>query len=481
MSDLHQLVERLERAVSRLEALGGTSAVAAAVAAKPSSTAAAPSAALSPFEVAYEEIISGQLSQFAEAAVKANPKLKDIAGLLSEAFSSQRSFLRVVANYSAPTDPAVFSALLQPTAAKMEAIAALREKNRGELFNHFSVVSEGVTALAWVTEPKTPIALVDEGINSSKFYTNKIRVQFKGDEVQLGYIGAYEALLSALRDYVRNFHLTGLSWNKSASPATKDSLSAASAKQPPAGGSAPPPPPPPLPPASLFHEAPANGDNKPNTAALFAELSKGEGVTSGLKKVTKDMKNQPPASSVVVEAPKVASTVTGAKKGAVPKGTPKLAQDGNKWLVEYQTNRESDPIEISDTNIRNNVYIYGCSRCVIVVKGKVNTITLDSCEKCGVVFDSIVSNAEVVNCTSVKLQANGKVPSITIDATSGCLVYLSRDAMDVEIVSSKSSEMNVSIPTSEEGDFEEIPIPEQFVSKINGKRLETGPSQHSCG
>ena len=60
---------------------------------------------------------------------------------------------------------------------------------------------------------------------------------------------------------------------------------------PPAPAAGGPPPPPPPPPANLFDDLKIdeNAEDKARNA-LFAELNKGEGVTSGLKKVTDDMK-----------------------------------------------------------------------------------------------------------------------------------------------------------------------------------------------
>lgn len=48
----------------------------------------------------------------------------------------------------------------------------------------------------------------------------------------------------------------------------------------------------------------------------------------------------------------------------------------------------------------------------------------------------------------VSLQVLGKVPTITIDKTDGCQMFLNKDTLDVEIVTSKSSEMNVLVPTA---------------------------------
>ncbi len=116
-------------------------------------------------------------------------------------------------------------------------------------------------------------------------------------------------------------------------PFSLASAASSSAPPPPAGG---PPPPPPAPAPGQLDSAPA----KPNvSAALFSEInSKGEGVTSGLRKVTKEMKtkNRDPndKSSVVQAVPKKAASSSSSSSSAGPKkGTPKFELQGNKWVV----------------------------------------------------------------------------------------------------------------------------------------------------
>ena len=66
----------------------------------------------------------------------------------------------------------------------------------------------------------------------------------------------------------------------------------------------------------------------------------------------------------------------------------------------------------------------------------------------------------------MKVQCKGQVPSVAIDKTDGCVVYLSEEAKGAQIVTSKSSEMNVSFPKPGTDEWMEVPIPEQFVNKI---------------
>ncbi|MEQ2267294.1 F-actin-capping protein subunit alpha [Xenotaenia resolanae] len=97
---------------------------------------------------------------------------------------------------------------------------------------------------------------------------------------------------------------------------------------------------------------------------------------------------------------------------------------------------------------------------------------LDSCKKMGLVFDDVVGIVEVINCKDVKVQVMGKIPTISINKTDGCHVYLSKDSLSCEIVSAKSSEMNILVP-NKDGEFTELPVPEQFKTIWDGQKLVT--------
>ena len=72
-------------------------------------------------------------------------------------------------------------------------------------------------------------------------------------------------------------------------------------------------------------------------------------------------------------------------------------------------------------------------------------------------------------------QVLGSAPTINVEKTDGCQMFLSQDSLGVNIISSKSSEMNVMIPTEEE--FLEIAVPEQFRTTVKGTTLETVPTE----
>jgi len=207
-------------------------------------------------------------------------------------------------------------------------------------------------------------------------------------------------------------------------------------------------------------------------SGVFAALNKGGDVTSGLKKVTNDMKakNRADRSGKVEEiVPK------GVKKTTAPKQPPKCELQSNKWVVEYQVGQ----CEFEITEMKQTVYLYKCDGATVIIKGKFNAVTIDSCKKTNLIFDEAISSCELVNCNGVKVQINQKVPSVSIDKTSGGVIYLSKESLGTQIFTSKSDELNVSIPgPSEEQPFIEFPIPEQFLNTIVDGKLKTEMNAH---
>lgn len=68
--------------------------------------------------------------------------------------------------------------------------------------------------------------------------------------------------------------------------------------------------------------------------------------------------------------------------------------------------------------MNNVIYMFRCHDSTLVVKGKVNSIVMDSCRKSSVVFDSVVSSIEFVNCQSVQMQVCYLFPLSIKDATT---------------------------------------------------------------
>jgi adenylyl cyclase-associated protein len=224
---------------------------------------------------------------------------------------------------------------------------------------------------------------------------------------------------------------------------------------------------------------PSGGSAEPDTRnALFAQLNQGGDITKGLKKVVKGEKIDRP-----IPVPKAkAAPAPAPAKAAAPAKPPKFGLNGKKWEVEFQKDNQS--IVIEESNVKQACYIYKCVNSVIYVKDKINSIALDGCKKCQVVFADVISGVELVDCDSCKLQCSGTVHTIAIDKSQGVQVILNEASLGAEILTAKCSELNVIVPGSEfeGGEYKEFALPEQFISKWNAatKKYETECMSHSA-
>lgn len=254
-------------------------------------------------------------------------------------------------------------------------------------------MAEGISAIGWVTVSPTPAPYVKEMCDSAQFYTNKVLMAFKDNanmQHHMEWAKGFIVFLTELQKYVRQHHTTGLVWGKL-----------------PAAG---PPPPPPPPMAPMGEKSAADKALDDARAALFASINKGEDITKGLRKVNPEqMTHKNPglrASNTVPETMKNLSLAENNKATAVAasKGNEKLCLEGKKWLVENFKGKHD--LMVNDTYMQQSVNIYQCEDCVLTVKGKVNSITIDKCKKFGIVFDGIVSVVELINSKQIKAQVS---------------------------------------------------------------------------
>ncbi|XP_070777348.1 adenylyl cyclase-associated protein 1 [Enoplosus armatus] len=466
MAELASLVQRLEVAVGRLESMsapGGSAGDSAG-------------GAVSVYVEAFDEIVSGPVAQYVALSQKIGGDVQKHAEMMKEAFACERNLLTTASSSQRPSD-AVLTTLLQPVSKAILQVQTFREHNRtSALFNHLSAVSESVPALGWVAMAPKPCPYVKEMQDAAMFYTNRVLKEFKEkDKAHADWVKALVSIWTEMQDYIKKHHTTGLTWSKTGP------IAAASAAPPPApaGGCPPPPPPgPPPPPMDLSGPSGGGGGDADNRNALFAAINKGSDITRGLKHVgDNDKTHKNPAlrgqGAPVRTGPKpFASPTPRPAASATPTRTlpPVFERDGKKWKVENQEGVQD--LVIKDTELKQVVYAYKCNKSTLQVNGKINSITVDNCNKMGLVFDHVVGIVDIINCKDVKVQVIGKVPTISINKTDGCHIYLSNDSLSCEIVSAKSSEMNILVP-NKDGEFTELPVPEQFKTIWDGKKLVT--------
>ncbi|XP_016297348.1 adenylyl cyclase-associated protein 2 isoform X2 [Sinocyclocheilus anshuiensis] len=447
---METLVERLEQAVIRLEA----------VAVK--------------LQNCPGGLVNGDISSIINGGESKSMESFDhlLSGSVSEYLRTSTAIGGDVAKHTEMAD------LLRPLSDQIQEVQNFREKNRGSsLFNHLSAVSESIPALGWVAVCQKPGPYVKEMNDAAIFYTNRVLKDYKDtDPCHVEWVRSYLNIWTELQTYIKEHHTTGLIWNKT-SPVAPPSLFSA----PPDGPCPPPPPPPPPgPPPMFMDDSPKPDDTAAQHSALFAQLNQGEVITKGLKHVSEEQKThknpnlRSQGGRTHQGSPAKSQNPSTSACAPAKKHSPVLELEGKKWRVEHQ--EKSHDLVIEETELRQVVYVFSCSNSTLQIKGKVNSIIVDNCKKLGLVFDSVVGIVEIINSRDIQLQVMGKVPTISINKTEGCHVYLSKDSLDCEIVSAKSSEMNVLVPEGED-DYREFPIPEQFTTVWDGSSLVTEPTK----
>ncbi|KAL7069824.1 hypothetical protein ACQ4LE_010829 [Meloidogyne hapla] len=472
LNKLEGLVGRLEMAVQRQEALYKPG-----LSPKPTSVpppAGGTDGSVPPSIRAYDDLVNNALQAFVAASKKIGGPVGQMADKVSTAFDSQRRAIWEGIGRPEPND-AQKQQLLQPIVEQVGIVCAFKEQNKSNksVFNHLAAVSEGLSALGWLGVKPTPGPYVKEMFDVAMFYVNRVRAENKGDNNHSEWAKSWCDIFGALQGYIKQWHTTGLSWNSA--PGSQPSGIPQKS-----GGSAAGAPPPPPPPSNDLLTQMANkqsGGKDQGRQALFAELNKGDAVTSGLKKVTANMqthKNPQLRTQSTVPADKGKSQKSVSPAGnAVVEKPPRIELKNQKvWEIEYH--KDNRQIQIQ-ADLKQSIYIFRCENSVIQIKGKANSVTVDSCKKTSVVFDALLSQVEIINCQSIELQTLGALPTISIQKTDGCQVYLSKESLGAEIVTSKSSEMNILVPKGADGDFSEFPVPEQFktIYNIKENKLQT--------
>ena len=134
---------------------------------------------------------------------------------------------------------------------------------------------------------------------------------------------------------------------------------------------------------------------------------------------------------------------------------------------------------LEDVEINHSVFMFRCKNTTLQIKKKINAISMNECDKTNVVLDSLVSSIDVIKSKSFAFQILGVVPTIAVDQCDSGTLYVSKESVGIEIYTSNSTMFNVYLPgKSEDDDYNECPVPEQFKSSIKNGALVTEIVEH---
>ncbi|KAL8700270.1 MAG: hypothetical protein Q9201_005541 [Fulgogasparrea decipioides] len=534
MNNLTTLIKRLEAATSRLEDMVPTiqdpSAASNGVASLPESGLTAPGAEargrlasspklapapLPPAIDAFDALINGDVKTFVNMSEEIGGLVAEQSAAVLRAFAAERKFLIVTTKAKKPDiQTPVYMEVLKDLQSTMGVVNDIREANRASpLFKHLSTVSEGIGMLSWVANETKPTDTITEMLTMAQYFGNEVIQTYKEkDQTHVQWARTFYRIFNSLVDYVKQHYPSGLTWN----PNGVDPLQAieeinnpdqsvvrSPATQSSAGD---PPPPPPLP---KFDNAPPPPPMPPNgvptsrspadMGAVFDEISRGEAVTSKLRKVdpsSQTHKNPSLRAGSSVPSGPVRSdsqnSLSSHGKSTVPgkkpkpesmrtKKPPKKELEGNKWLIEnYNGNPPEGMLEVN-ASITHSILISRCMKTTIRVIGKANAISLDNCTQVSLVIDSLVSSVDVIKAPKFEMQVLGTLPTIMLDQVDGAAIYLSRESLEVtEVFTSKCTGVNVNLPgRTEEDDYVERALPEQIKSVVRDGVLVSDIVEHA--
>lgn len=487
------ILKRLETATSRLEDITifqenankshpvEPKAASAPIAATPAPEAVPATPEKAKFVKEFDNFIKETVDPFVESSLAIDPVVAEAAQNLRGAFVEQGKFLELVSETKKPAvSDAQFMECLAPINSKIEAVSGLKDANRrSEFFNHLNTVSEGAPVLGWIVSD-TPVSFIPEFKDSAQFWSNRVMKDFKDkDPKHVQWVQLFLHIFDALRAYVKEYHSTGPSWNAKGKTLA---ASLAASKTGAGASSAGPPPPPPPPPASLYESeksAPAGG-----MGAVFADLNKGEGVTSGLKKVEKSQmthKNPALREGVPLAVKKPAPPKKPTSLSALPKKKPARMElvDGTKWVIENYTEADAPEPIVLVAEMHQSVFIGNTTGITVQIKGKGNAVTISETTKTGVVVESLISGIDVIKSFKFGIQVTGKVPLITVDKSDEGSIYLSKDSLaaDALVVTSNTTALNINVPDEE--DFAELSVPEQLKHYVKDGKLVSEVVEHA--
>lgn len=363
---------------------------------------------------------------------------------------------------------------------------------RSDFFFHRKAAADAQGVVMMVTTPSPP-AHVQSVLEMMDF--NAIKVMQKKNPPETAWINSLKTCLKDLIEWCKENCKLGPDWKAggkdpieyfAATPlgsAPGAAQAAPKAKGKGKGGA-------PAPPKGGFDKPDPNrfadAGNKPaapaggGMAAVMSDIEKFKDGTGGLKKVTDDMKckNMKDAPVKVAAAkPKAAApkAAAGGRFAKGPKGPPaKEFQDSNHtWnIVNFDGDNN---VTLDEVQMHQCVRVTDCKQSTVRLTDKVKNVTVDNCDRVNIIVKDVMSAVEIVNSDRCKVQIDGKVNMITIDKCDGFGLCLNKDSLGAEIISSKSSEMNVTIPDDQGDEYDtiEIPIPEQFVTTIAGRKCKT--------
>jgi adenylyl cyclase-associated protein len=262
---------------------------------------------------AFDAYVVESVDPFVASCDKLGGDAAILGRLIKEAWLEMRAVLYKATACKEPAQAAL-GVVLGGVVAKMKEVS--NAVNRNEWEKHGKTCAEGVQCLNWLVVKPAPRDFIESYIGGSDYWSNNIRKEFKSTNPdQIAFCNTFKKMLQDLMVYVKEHHTTGVAWNARGVDVSEfggESTAAPVAKKEETKAAAP------------VAKPASGGGDKTN---LFASLSKGGNITSGLKTVTKDQQtwrkefNETDAKPVAVKKAPVPRPVEKVKKNKTTSGS----------------------------------------------------------------------------------------------------------------------------------------------------------------
>ena len=167
--------------------------------------------------------------------------------------------------------------------------------------------------------------------------------------------------------------------------------------------------------------------------------------------------------------------------------SPEFHLSENRWtLAKVKLSKKPQSIiEPSEkVLISQAANILDCSNVIIRIPSKCKSVLMEKCINCDAVVHSIVSSIEIINCRDCQVQIEEIAPTVTIESCDNVTVFFPETCITEEfkIFTSKTSQVNLKVLDKEGNLVTELPIPEQFQTKIPPQKpytTKTEPLSHA--
>ena len=256
---------------------------------------------------AFDTYVIDSVDPFVTVCDKLGGDATALGKLIKESWLEMRAVLLTASACKEPAQ-ASLGPVLAGVIGKMKEVSNAVQRNDWE--KHAKTCAEGVQCLNWLVIKPAPRDFIESYIGGSDYWSNNIRKEFKTTNPdQIAFCNTFKKMLQDLMVYVKEHHTTGVAWNARGVDVSEYKADGSSA---PATASA-------VPVAKKETAKATSTASSGDKAGLFASLSKGGEITSGLKTVTKDQQtwrkefNDKDAKPVVV------------KKAPVPRAAEKVS------------------------------------------------------------------------------------------------------------------------------------------------------------